>query len=157
MTDPMADGAPRGRILVVDDQQDVCWILSRLLSDRGHALRTAGSGARALAALEGFECQVAVVDFRLPDTNGLDLIVELTSRLPCLRSILMTSYGAAALEERVRQARLFAFLDKPFGNDLAIRTVEEALGAWHAGADSPGRDTAARTRFPGRKLPGTSS
>ncbi|MBI5481152.1 MAG: response regulator [Deltaproteobacteria bacterium] len=147
---PTDEDAPRGRILVVDDQEDVCWVVAKLLSARGHETRTAGSGASALKVVAGFECQVALVDYRLPDGSGLALIRELTSRWPRLRSILMTSYGSAALRQQVTDENLFAYFDKPFNNDLIVGAVEDAIRAWEAGDDSLAAGARARTRFPGR-------
>jgi DNA-binding NtrC family response regulator len=134
----------------VDDQPDLCWVLSKLLSERGHEVRTAHSGAGALAALTGFDCQAAVVDYRLPDSNGIALIVEMTEREPRLRAILMTSYGSAALRKDATDENLFAYFDKPFNNDLMIDTVEDAVRAWESGDDSLAKGSGSRTRFPGR-------
>lgn len=143
---------PNGRILVVDDQENMCWVLSKLLSERGHVVRTAQSGARALKALDDFDCQVAIVDYRLPDSSGISLIIEMTSHLPSLRSILMTSYGSAAVRKHAMEENLFAYFDKPFKNDLMIETIEAGIRAWEAGGDNlAGRPTSGtRTLFPGR-------
>lgn len=144
------ENRPTGRILVIDDQPDVCWVLSKLLSERGHTVRAAYSGLEALAALSDLDCQVAIVDYRLPDLDGIALIAKMRVHRPRLRAILMTSYGSAALRKRATDDALFAYLDKPFNNDLMICTIEDAIRSWEAGGDSltPGEGT--RTRFPGR-------
>ena len=116
-------------------------------------MRAAQTSASALKAVtSGFDCQVAVVDYRLPDSNGIELILEMTSRLPRLRSVLMTSYGSAALREHAASEKLFAYFDKPFNNDLMIRTIEDAIRACETGDASLTRGTGARTLFPGRAL-----
>jgi len=142
-----------GRILVVDDQPDVCWVLSRILSERGHEVRTAESGAAALAALARLDCQVAVVDYRLPDSNGIDLILHMTERSPRLQAILMTSYGDALLCQQVIDQDLFAYFDKPFSNELMIHTVEDAVRASESGDDFLAKRSRSRTQFPGRAVP----
>jgi len=144
-----------GRILVVDDQENLCWVLSKVLSGLGHEVRTALSGAHALRTLETFDCQVAAVDYRLPDWDGLQLVGEMTSRRPRLQAILMTSYGDAALHRRVAAQQLFAYVDKPFSNDLMIDSIEEAIRVWRTGGDSFEPGMHARTRFPGRTDVGT--
>ena len=116
-----------GRVLVVDDQENLCWVISRLLSERGHVVRSALNGAQALRVASAFECQVAIVDFRLPDTSGLALIAQLRIARPGLRTILMTSYGSAALRDEVRAGGLFAYFDKPFVNSQMVEAVEAAL------------------------------
>ena len=112
----------------------------------------AQSGADALEVLDDFDCQVAIVDYRLQDSNGISLIIEMTSHLPSLRSILMTSYGSAAVRKQVMEENLFAYFDKPFKNDLVIETIEAGIRAWETGGDnsaSAGRATS-ETLFPGR-------
>jgi len=125
----MTDGGRPGRILVVDDMESMCYLLETLLSERGHEVRTANTGAQALAAAQDFDCQVAVVDYRLPDTNGLDLIPELRSRRPGLRAILMTSYGTRALQESVNGHGLCGYVPKPFNNEQMIEQIEQAVAA----------------------------
>jgi two-component system, NtrC family, response regulator len=146
-------GQPKGRILIVDDQPNMCWVLSRLLSERGHEVRTATRGAAAIAALADYDCQVAVVDYRLPDSIGVELIAKLTELRPRLQAILMTSYGSAELRQSAMDEGLFAYLDKPFNNDLMIQTVEDAVRSWESGGDSLTKGGSARTRFPGRAVP----
>ena len=141
-----------GRILVVDDQADMCWVLSKLLSKRGHIVGTAQSGACALKMLDGFDCQVVVVDYRLPDSNGIALSIQMTSRLPRLISILMTSYGGDALCNQAMDENLFAYFDKPFNNDIMIATIESGLQAWETGGEG-GVLTRPQTLFPGRATP----
>ncbi len=121
-----------GRILVVDDQENLCWVLARVLSERGHVVRTALNVAQALRVASTFDCQVAIVDYRLPDGSGTALIERLRIHLPGLRAILMTSYGSVALRDQVRSQALHAYFDKPFVNSQMIDSVEAALLAWVA-------------------------
>jgi DNA-binding NtrC family response regulator len=116
-----------GRVLVVDDQENLCWVVSRLLSERGHVVRTALGGAQALRVASTFEFEVAIVDYRLPDTSGLALLAQLRAGRPALRAILMTSFGSAALRDEVRTGGLFAYFDKPFVNSQMVDAVEAAL------------------------------
>jgi DNA-binding NtrC family response regulator len=111
----------------VDDQENLCWVVSRLLSERGHVVRTALGGAQALRVASTFEFEVAVVDYRLPDTSGLVLVAQLRASRPGLRAILMTSFGSAALRDEVRTGGLFAYFDKPFVNSQMVDAVEAAL------------------------------
>ncbi len=117
----------RGRILVVDDQENLCWVLERILSERGHVVRTAQTGAQAIRVASDFDCQVAIVDYRLPDTTGLALIAQLKSRRPGLRAIFVTSYGSPALRDEVMSGGFFAYFGKPFVNAELNDAVEAAI------------------------------
>lgn len=135
---PTGEIAP-GRVLVVDDLENMCWILSKLLTERGHLVRSAGSRASALRLLDDFDCQVAVVDYRLPDSNGIALIDEMVARRPKLKAILMTSYGNVALRDQAAAKSVFYF-DKPFENDLMIATIESCIQASQKMGDRPIED-----------------
>ncbi len=146
-------GALAGRVLVVDDQEDICWVLAKLLSEKGHVVRSAPTGSAALAMIATFECDVAVVDYRLPDRDGCSLIEEMTRRLPGLLAILMTSYGNASLREIVRDGRAYAYFDKPFNNGAIIRIVEDAIIARRLGVDACDREPTPRSALPFGKKP----
>lgn len=148
----MDRGVP-GRVLVVDDQQDICWVLAKLLTERNHLVKTAQTGAAALSLTATFEFDVAIVDYRLPDRDGLTLIVELTRRLPGVLSILMSSYGTAALRDNVHSGRVFAFLDKPFSNMTFVRIAEDAIVSRRQGVGSRTRETAPGSALPIEKKP----
>jgi DNA-binding NtrC family response regulator len=77
------------------------------------------------------------VDYRLPDSTGIALIIEMTTRFPRLRAILMTSYGGDALRTRARESNVFAYFDKPFSNELLVETVELGIRAWETGEAAP--------------------
>lgn len=143
------EGPEPARILVVDDHENMCWIIRRILSERGHTVLTAQSGEQALHIARHLECQVAAVDYRLPDTTGLDLIAELRRRNAGLIAILMTSYGTPAVKERAASAGLFAFLDKPFKNALMVQSVERALASWRPGPVSREKGAASRKPISG--------
>lgn len=142
---------PTGHILVVDDQENMCWVLSRILSERGHVVRTAQTRERALKLLGDFDCHVAVVDYRLPDANGIDLIVEMTARLPRMRAILMTSYGNPTIHSQTLERKIFAYFDKPFSNEVMIETVELGVREWESDEGSGGVRVHNETLFPGRR------
>jgi DNA-binding NtrC family response regulator len=116
-----------GRILVVDDMESMCRLMEALLSDRGHEVRTATTGAAALEIVRSFDCDVAIVDYRLLDADGLDLIGELRALRPRLKAILMTSYGDPGLQERLAEQGLSGYMAKPFNNAKMIESVERLV------------------------------
>lgn len=114
-------------ILVVDDDKNMCWILSRLFSEEGFKVRTATTAKEALILIENEGISVAILDYRLPDMNGLELFECIKREHPTIPSILITSYGSQQLGEKAREAGFFAYRDKPFNNQDLIRIIREAL------------------------------
>jgi len=115
-------------ILIVDDQENMCWILSKILSKEGFSVKTAHTAKEALSIADTSEISAAVLDFRLPDGNGLDLFLELKKRNGNLVGVLITSYGSKKLREEASVLGFIAFFDKPFDNHALITALKEALG-----------------------------
>src|SRR5262249_56312152 len=72
-TMPPADPAT---ILVADDEESIRWVLERALAQRGYTVRTVATGTAALEALKAGGVDVALVDIRMPDVSGLDVLQQ---------------------------------------------------------------------------------
>jgi two-component system response regulator AtoC len=110
------------RILVVDDEENMRFMLSEALSLAGHAVSTARSGAEALGMVAGGEFAAAVIDLRMPGMDGMETLAALKERSPDLPVIMMSAYGD--MEAAVKAVRLGAadYLPKPFDpDDLIMR------------------------------------
>ncbi|HPF34977.1 MAG TPA: sigma-54 dependent transcriptional regulator [Candidatus Krumholzibacteria bacterium] len=116
------------RLLIVDDQAPILQFLRRTLEDQGHQVRTAATAAACRAAVREEVPDLILLDVRLPDGNGLELLKELHAEFPHTAVILMTAY--AELETAVAAGRAGAqdFLTKPFHLDQLLLAVERALG-----------------------------
>ena len=114
-------------ILVVDDQENMCWILSKVLSKVGFCVKTAHTVKAALSIADTDEISGAVLDFRLPDGNGLDLFLELRQRHQNLPCVLITSYGSQKLHAEASELGFVACFDKPFDNRALIAVLEKAV------------------------------
>src|SRR5205814_3424226 len=127
-------GGPRGppmtthraRVLLVDDNEALVENLASILDDEGYEVRTAPTGAKALAAARpGFD--VALLDVRLPDADGTELAEKLREISPEGAIVLLT--GFATLETAIAAVRAgaFAYLVKPCSTPDLLLTIEQAL------------------------------
>ena len=107
-------------VLVVDDQENMCWILSRILSNAGFSVVTANTAREALSIAREGGISGAVIDFRLPDSNGLDLFQELRKEDPALRGVFITSYGSRELWEKALELGFDACFDKSLDNNSLV-------------------------------------
>ena len=114
-------------ILVVDDQESMCWILSKVLQEAGFSVETAGNAKEALLKATNNKVLATIIDYRLPDKNGFDLFLELRKRNPKISGVLITSYGSKELKEKALQLGFDAYFDKPFQNQALIATLEAGL------------------------------
>ena len=118
------------QVLIIDDEADVCTFFRRLLTRKGYAVVTAASEPEALSALEAGKFSVALVDLKLPDTDGIKLLEIIKSRQPVCEVIIMTGYSTVKTAVAAMQLGAYEYLEKPFDNIEEI----EALVARAAGS-----------------------
>ncbi len=117
------------KILIVDDDHAIVDGCSQVLSKVGYDITSAYSGAEALKALEKFEYDLVLLDLKLPDINGLDLLKEIRKKDSLVPVVMITAYGT--IQNAVEAMRLGAddFLPKPFEPDELRLVVRRSLRA----------------------------
>jgi two-component system NtrC family response regulator len=121
---------PRGSILLVDDEPRILKSLSRSLMDQGHEVTTTTSPREALALLGRRSFDLLVVDNRMPELTGLELIRELlSSTAPSDRPQILMMTAHATVESAIEAMKLGAFdyLQKPFEVDELLVVARRAL------------------------------
>jgi FixJ family two-component response regulator len=115
-------------IAIVDDDPAVLRALSRLLRSRAFRVDTYGSGQEFLATLpDGFpEC--LIVDFQMPDMNGLELQQHLMSKGIVVPTILITAHGDAAIHSQPARDTFVARLGKPLHDEALFSAIDRAIG-----------------------------
>ena len=127
---PARAAAPRGRVLLVDDDPLVLRVLRVQLEEAGHAVTAVGSGAAALAALEDGEAvDLLVSDLPMPGMDGRELIWAAQARRPGLPAILLTGHpvGAAAPADGGKQAASYRLMHKPVSGPCLAEQVAAVL------------------------------
>lgn len=110
--------------LIIDDEADVCNFFRRLLKYKGYAVTTAVNEQEALDALTSTAFQVAMVDLKLPDTDGLTLLSHIKERQPDCEVIIMTGYSTIKTAVSAMQKGAYEYVEKPFED---ISEVEELI------------------------------
>jgi two-component system response regulator RegA len=123
----MADFAaamPNDRsLLIVEDDKSFLQRLARAMEGRGFAVTTAESVAEGLTQLETASPAFAVVDMRLEDGNGLDVISALKRRRPDARAIILTGYGNIATAVNAVKLGAVDYLSKPVDADDVVAAL----------------------------------
>lgn len=104
-------------LLIVDDDKPFQTRLGRAMEARGFVVTTADSVAQGLAAIEQHAPAFAIVDMRLGDGNGLDVIGDLKKRRPDARGIVLTGYGNIVTAVTAVKLGAFDYLAKPADAD----------------------------------------
>jgi CheY-like chemotaxis protein len=113
------------KILVIDDDQAICDLLSKVLVRRGYEVRAALDGETGLEQLDAFDPELLIVDKMLPEMHGSEVISVARQKRPFLGVILITAFPEPF---SLGPDRLDAYLAKPFKNlRLIEETVQKAL------------------------------
>jgi PAS domain S-box-containing protein len=118
-----------GRVLIVDDNAELVDTLRAVIASGvpGLTIETAANGAAALQMAEkGFD--VAIVDVKLPDVSGIDLIQPLRALSPFSEVLLLTGFASVDAAIGALRSGAFAFVLKSFRPEELLSTVEQALG-----------------------------
>ena len=120
----LAAAIPADRsLLIVEDDKSFLQRLARAMEGRGFTVTTAESVADGLAQLETISTAFAVVDMRLEDGNGLDVISALKRRRPDARAIILTGYGNIATAVNAVKLGAVDYLSKPVDADDVVAAL----------------------------------
>lgn len=117
------------RLLLVDDEIGYLEVLSKRLTRRGYKVTTASSGTEAIRALRQWEFDLAVVDLKMEDMDGIEVLKVFKKMDPSLRVIMLTGHGSErAAREGISQGA-FDYLIKPVGLTRLVETISAALAS----------------------------
>src|SRR5262245_55025807 len=114
-------------VLIVDDEEAVCWALERALGRDGYSVSLAASAEQALASLQRQRPDVVILDVRLPGMDGLTALHYLRQRLPAVPVIVITAFGNLNTAVRAVEGGAFDYLTKPFDLAQALDCVRRAV------------------------------
>jgi len=135
MTEPLAEKIPTERsLLIVEDDVSFGQRLARAMECRGFTVSTAESVADGLKEVERSAPAFAVVDMRLGDGNGLDVIAALAKRRPDARGIILTGYGNIVTAVNAVKQGAVDYLPKPVDADDVAAAL---LATKRVGSDVP--------------------
>ncbi len=115
------------KILVIDDEIDICMLLKRFLTKKEFLVETAQSGRKGLQLLEEFEPDIVMTDFRLGDSTGTDLLVSIKSRSPQIPVLIITGYSDIKDAVSVMKLGAYDYITKPLFPEEILVTVNKAL------------------------------
>ena len=116
----------KNKILLVDDQQELRSLLADCFKARGFEVMEACDGTSLKAAFAGPQPDVALLDLKLPDADGLELLTALKSQWPDTEAIVLTGYGTLDYAVEATKRGAFHFQTKPHNEGL-FNLVERAL------------------------------
>ncbi|HEX8331431.1 MAG TPA: sigma-54 dependent transcriptional regulator [Segetibacter sp.] len=123
------------KILVIDDDVDMCLLLKRFLTKNGYEVTLAHNGKKALDILEQMEPNLVLCDFRLEDIDGKELLIKVKEKYPQTPVIIVTGYSDIKVAVDVMKLGAYDYVTKPLFPDEIILSIKKALEKSAAGGD----------------------
>jgi two-component system nitrogen regulation response regulator GlnG len=114
-------------ILIVDDEEAVCWSLQRALSREGYGVTVASSAEEAFVAAQKKRLDAVILDVRLPGLDGLSALADLQRLTHDAPVIVVTAHGNLSTAVRAVEGGAFDYLAKPFDLSQALEAVARAV------------------------------
>jgi len=119
----------RARILVIDDDESIRSVLASILEEE-YAVDTAQNGADAIKKTKAILYNLALIDIRLPDMEGTELLTRMKETIPKMRKIIMTGYPSLGNAISAVNKGADAYLMKPFDTEKVLKVIKEQLVKW---------------------------
>jgi DNA-binding NtrC family response regulator len=127
MAEEKTDSGRKLKVLVVDDEQFMLQAWKKILQGHDCEIQTLSDGTEAVSAVERWRPDVTVLDIRMPNVSGLELLKEIRSRDLPTEVVMMTAYASVETAVEAVKAGAYDYLTKPFTNiDAAALTVMKA-------------------------------
>jgi two-component system response regulator HydG len=117
----------RARILVVDDDESIRKVLSTILEEEGYAADTANSGKEAVKKSNEKFYNLALIDIRLTDMEGIELLTKMKDTTPKMRKIIITGYPSMQNAVNALNRGADAYIMKPLDMDKVLSTIRQQL------------------------------
>src|SRR5438309_4662590 len=121
------EASHNGSILIIDDEAAIREALETLLEFEGYSVESAETGEDGLARLNEHTFDLVLLDFALPDRNGLEILADIRSRDSQLAVIMITAYGTLDNAVRAMQKGATNFIQKPWDNEKLLADVRAAV------------------------------
>jgi CheY-like chemotaxis protein len=119
----------RSPLLVVDDDPDACASLADVLTDLGYAVDVAHDGAAALALVPQAPYRLALLDYRMPGMNGVEVYKRARALRPDLAGLLVTAYSTDDVRAEALRVGMRNVLLKPVAFEALLPLIAEACRA----------------------------
>ena len=115
------------RILIVDDEEKICFAFEQFLKDNGHTPFVASNGADALKIVEKENPHIVFLDIRLPGMSGLSVLDKIKKMCPESMVVIMTAYGTMDTAIEAMRKGAYEYVTKPIDLDMVNELIKRIL------------------------------
>jgi DNA-binding NtrC family response regulator len=117
----------KARILIVDDDENIRKVLETILEDEGYTVESADTAKKGIEKSEKAFFNLALIDVRLPDMEGIELLAKMRDTKPKMRKIIITGYPTLQNAVAAVNKGADAYVMKPFDVEKILQTIREQL------------------------------
>jgi len=136
-----------GSVLIIDDESAIRESLETLLEFEGYSVDSAETGEQGLARLGEQTYDLVLLDFALPDRNGLEVLAEIRDRDPQMAVIMITAYGTVDNAVRAMQSGATNFIQKPWDNEKLLADIRASIARRRAEEENEQLKRALKQRY----------
>jgi len=114
------------RVLVIDDENVICDACELVLTEKGHMVTLRKSGKTGLDAIREGTYDILLLDMKLPDMDGMEILKVVLEEKPELCTIVMTGYSSISNAVQAMRKGADNYLAKPFTDDELLQAIEES-------------------------------
>src|SRR3984957_13720894 len=140
------------RILIIDDDMDMCNLLGRFLQKKGYETDASHSGNKGIAKFKESKFDVVLCDFRLGDKEGREVLREIKQVDPYAIVIIITGYSDIKTAVDVIKSGAFDYITKPLIPEEVLNVISRALQQPPTGSDAPRATALQAAKKPGKSF-----
>jgi len=115
------------RILIVDDDENIRKVLLAILEDKGYTVESVGTASEAVEKSKRKFYNLALIDIRLPDMEGIELLTKIRDTTPKMRKIIITGYPTLQNAVDAVNKGADAYIVKPFDVEKVLNAIDQQL------------------------------
>jgi len=115
------------RILAVDDDENIRKVIVAILEDEGYIVESVGTAKEAIEKSKRRFYNLALIDIRLPDMEGIELLTKLKETTPRMRKVIVTGYPTLQNAVDAVNRGADAYIIKPFDVKKVLKTIQEQV------------------------------
>src|SRR5665811_1307899 len=115
------------KVLVIDDDRDICLLLNRFLTRRGYEVIEMYTGKKALVWLDTNQPNLLMFDYRLGDMDAMEMLTSIKNKYADVPVIIITGYSDMRTAVKVMKMGAYDYITKPLLPDEIIHTIQQAI------------------------------